>query len=75
MYKDTMTLHKNNKYAKLEGEARKIAMNKLKDGKQKQKQAFHSVLGIRQENDTVEASYQVAYLLGKNVSHLMTLKL
>ena len=59
------TLHKNNKYAKLEGEARKIAMNKLKDGKQKQKQAFHSVLGIRQENATVEASYQVAYLLGK----------
>ncbi len=55
--------HKDNKYAKLEGESRNIALKKLKDGKQKQKQFFHKVL--HQANATTEASYKVAYLLGK----------
>lgn len=36
-------LHQDNKYAKLEGESRKLALQKLKDGKQKQRQLFHSV--------------------------------
>lgn len=56
-------LHKDNKYAKLEGESRKTALQKLTDGKQKQRQFFHSVL--HQENTMTEASYKVAYLLGK----------
>lgn len=56
-------LHKDNKYVKLEGESRKTALQKLTDGKQKQRQFFHSVL--HQENATTEASYKVAYLLGK----------
>ena len=56
-------LHKDNKYAKLEGESRKIALQKLKDEKQKQRQFFHSVL--HQGNGATEASYKVSYLLGK----------
>ncbi|XP_023231919.1 general transcription factor II-I repeat domain-containing protein 2-like [Centruroides sculpturatus] len=57
-------LHKDNKYAKLVGEDRMIALQKLKNGKQKQRQFFHSML--HQGNDATEASYKVAYLLGKN---------
>lgn len=53
-------LHKDNR---LEGESRKLALQKLKDGKQKQRQLFHSVL--HQGNATTEASYKVAHLLGK----------
>lgn len=55
-------LHKDNKYAKLEGESRKTAIAET-DRKQKRRQFFHSVL--HQENATTEASYKVAYLLGK----------
>ncbi|XP_068204694.1 zinc finger MYM-type protein 1-like [Palaemon carinicauda] len=55
-------LHKENKYAKLEGDPRKIALQELKNGKQKQKQFFQSML---QGNATTEASYKVAYLVEK----------
>ncbi|XP_068205888.1 uncharacterized protein [Palaemon carinicauda] len=56
-------LHKDIKYAKLEGDPRKIALQELKNGKQKQKQFFQSML--QQGNATIEASYKVAYLLEK----------
>lgn len=38
------TVHKDNKYVKLADKVRRIALQKLKDGKQKQRQLFHSVL-------------------------------
>lgn len=48
-------LHEGNKYVKLEGESWKIELQKLKDGKQNQRQIFHSVL--QQWNETTEARY------------------
>lgn len=55
--------HKDNKYAKLEGESRSIALKTLKEGRQKQQQIFHRV--IHQDKAITEASFKVAYLLGK----------
>ena len=55
--------HKDNKHAKLEGESRSIALKKLKEGRQKQQQFFHRI--IHQDKAVTEASYKVAYLLGK----------
>lgn len=53
-------VYQNNKYAKLE--TRKVAVNKLKDGKQgKNKQCYVYING----NAMTEANYKVAYLLGK----------
>ena len=55
--------HKDNKHAKLEGKSRSIALKKLKEGRQKQRQFFHRI--IHQDKAVTEASYKVAYLLGK----------
>ena len=55
--------HKDNQHAKLEGESRSIALKKLKEGRQKQRQFFHRI--IHQDKAVTEASYKVAYLLGK----------
>ena len=55
--------HKDNKYAKLEGESRITALIKLKEGMQRQKQCFQNI--IHQGKVEIEASKKVAYLLGK----------
>lgn len=55
--------HKDHKYFKLEGEARKVVLQKLKDEKQKQRQFFQAA--IRPGNNATEATYKVAYILGK----------
>jgi hypothetical protein len=54
--------HKDHKYFKLEGEARKVALQKLKNEKQKQSQLFQAA--VRTGNAT-EATHKIAYILGK----------
>lgn len=41
-------------------------MNKVREGKHKQRQFFNSTLGLYQGIASTEASYKGAYLLGKN---------
>ncbi|XP_065664733.1 general transcription factor II-I repeat domain-containing protein 2-like [Hydra vulgaris] len=57
-------IHKDHKYAKLEGEARKNALAKLKSQKSKQQQTF----SIVQEhgNRATEATFKIALILGKS---------
>ncbi|XP_065671870.1 protein FAM200C-like [Hydra vulgaris] len=68
-------IHKDHKYAKLEGEARKNALAKLKSQESKQQQTF----SIVQEhgNRATEATYKIALILGKGgkpYSDIETLK-
>ena len=58
------TLNKDNKYPKLENESRKKALQKLKDGKRKRTQFFHSVL--HQGNSATEANFKVSSALKKD---------
>lgn len=55
--------HKDHKYAKLEGEAREAALQKLKKEKKNQQAGFSAFLN---RNVTItDASYKIAHLLGK----------
>ena len=55
--------HKYHKYVALECEARKEALKKLKLQNQQQRQVFQSV--SRQGTNITEATYRIAYILGK----------
>ena len=57
------TTHKNHKYVALKGEARKEALKKMKLHNQQQRQVFQSV--SRQGTNITEATYRIAYILGK----------
>ena len=57
------TTHKNHKYVALESEARKEALNKIKLHNQQQRQVFQSV--SRQGTNITEATYRIAYILGR----------
>ena len=57
------TTHKNHKYVALEGEAPKEALKKMKLHNQQQRQVFQSV--SRQGTNITEATYRIAYILGK----------
>jgi len=55
--------HKNHKYVALEGKAREEALKKMKLQNQQQRQVFQSV--SRQGTNITEATYKIAYILGK----------
>ena len=57
------TTYKNHKYVALEGEARKEALKKMKLHNQQQRQVFQSL--SRQGTNITEATYRIAYMLGK----------
>ena len=59
------TSHKNHKYVALDGEALKKALWKMKLHNQQQRQVFQSV--SRQGANITEATYRIAYILGKKV--------
>ncbi|XP_065650411.1 general transcription factor II-I repeat domain-containing protein 2-like [Hydra vulgaris] len=65
-------IHKDHKYAKLEGEARKNALAKQKSQKSKQQQTF----SIVQEhgNRAIEATYKLLSFLAKEENHIVILK-
>ncbi|UYV74855.1 EPM2AIP1 [Cordylochernes scorpioides] len=55
--------HANHKYAILEGEARKTILQQLKNEKLHRQQTFNKF--FQQNNNATEATYKVAYILGK----------
>ncbi|UYV66688.1 EPM2AIP1 [Cordylochernes scorpioides] len=55
--------HSNHKYAILEGEARKTILQQLKNEKLHRQQTFNRF--FQQNNNATEATYKVAYILGK----------
>ncbi|KAG0436576.1 hypothetical protein DMUE_4151 [Dictyocoela muelleri] len=55
--------HKDHKFVSLEGEARKSALYKMK--KEKDKQRYELLTFINQKSASIEAKYEVAYILGK----------
>ncbi|UYV74856.1 EPM2AIP1 [Cordylochernes scorpioides] len=55
--------HSNHKYAILEGEARKTILQQLKNEKLHRQQTFNKF--FQQNNNATEATYKVAYILGK----------
>ena len=57
------TTHKNHKHVALEGEACKEALKKMKLHNQQQRQVFQSV--SKQGTNITEATYRIAYILGK----------
>uniref|UniRef100_A0A6P7GT91 Uncharacterized protein LOC114341958 n=1 Tax=Diabrotica virgifera virgifera TaxID=50390 RepID=A0A6P7GT91_DIAVI len=56
-------IHLNHKYAILEGEARETILQQLKKEKLHQQQTFNKF--FQQNNNATEATYKVAYILGK----------